>query len=521
MYRCSALLVALALVGQSGCQLMASNKIGKPWFAACAADAECQGGQCIAGSCTARCSAEHACPAGTACGSDGLCAPACEGSISVRIFKDTDGATKDIGVPYYYGLMDYLRNLNDAGGLRGCPIDMKDAETSYDDQKTINAYNAWKRDPSWSSVVAIFTWGTGPTASVADQAMADKKILISGSYAGSLASPIPISKDVSYNDISVDFGTAPLTEAKKSLGYPYLFFPSTDYSTGARVAVQTAWKEGGKKIAMFHGTALYCTDPLAAAKSQVNQLGPTRIQLGRDLIIEQTATPDENAIINAIVAYFQQEINEKKAMPDYVPVDWVWSGNTFATTIVMGKALEQARQLIRSQLGAAAWDIRLIANNWGINDSNGFFNSCGGTPNPCVEKVFGIFPFRTYGDVSASGMPTLMDTHDRYRMKDGVDLNSYRSTPYVQGYVAALMWRLAMEKAIADGNPVITPDILKTYLERFDLQDMQGLTAGRLTFTPNDHRGQSTETIQNITASGVFSFVDTYQLSLDPSWQGW
>jgi hypothetical protein len=497
-------LAPLALVAVAGCQLVASNQIGKPWFAACAADSECQGGQCIGNVCTARCSAERACPAGTACGSDGLCAPACEGTISVRIFKDTDGATKDIGVPYYHGLMDYLHDLNDAGGLRGCPIDLLDAETSYDDDKTVTAYNAWKQDPSWDKVVAIFTWGTGPTASVADQAMADKKILISGSYAGSLASPLPISKSVSYNDVSVDFGVAPLTEAKKSLGYPYLFFPSTDYSTGARVAVQTAWKQGGKKIAMFHGTALYCVDPLAAAKSQVNQLGPTRIQLGRDLIIEQTATPDATAITNAILAYFQQEIAQKKAAPDYVPVDWVWSGNTFATTIVMAQALDAARQLIKAQMGAAAWDLKLIANNWGINDSNGFFDACGGNPNPCV-----------------SGMPTLMDIHDRYRTKENVDLNLYRSTPYVQGYVAALMWRVAMEKAIADGNPVVTPDILKRYLEQFDLQDMQGLTAGKLTFTPSDHRGQSTETIQNIDAAGVFSFVDTYQLSLDPSWQGW
>jgi hypothetical protein len=503
----------------AGCQLLTSSSVGKPWFSACRDDAECQGAQCINGTCTARCSTADACPAGTTCSSDQVCIATCVGTVHVRIFKDTDGATKDIGVPYYYGLYDYLRNLSDSGGLRGCAIDIQDAETSYDNQKTVTAYGAWKSDPSWREVVSIFTWGTGPTAAVADQAMMDKKILISGSYAGSLATAIPIATSVSYDDISVSYESAPRMESKLSLGYPYLFFPATDYSTGARIAVQTAWKQGGKKIAMFHGTALYCIDPLAAAKSQVAQLGPNRIQLGRDLIIEQTAEPDENSIRAAILDYFQSEINQKKAVPSYQPVDWVWSGNTIATTVVMAKALDAATQLIKTQMGSAAWDLKLIANNWGIGDS--FYRACGGAPNPCVGKVYGIFPFRTYGDITAGGMGALMAIHDKYRAKDQVSLDLYRETTYVQGYVAALMWRMAMERAIDAGHSVVTPDVLKSYLEQFVDVDMQGLTAGRLNFGTKDHRPQSTEVIQNISASGVFSFVDLYQLDLDPTWLGW
>jgi hypothetical protein len=444
-------------------------------------------------------------------------ATVCQGTLRVRIGKDTDGATKDVGTPWFYGVYDYIRSLQEAGGLRGCAIEVEDAETSYIPSKMVDAYTTWKAEPTWPEVSCIFSHGTGPTKAIASLAMEDKKVLNPGSYAGIYASPDPITKQVTYPAVNVNFETADLQEQKTSVGFPYVFYPGTDYSTAARIGVQVAWQKGGKRIAAFHGQSEYNTDPLAALKNYVELLGVSRIQLGRDLIVDQVSTPDQATVTAQVKDYFQQEIDHKKANPEYVPVDWIWVANTLNSAVSIGIAANEAEAMIAQQMGSLAWKLNLVVNNWGCGET--VPHLC---PNDaCVGRFHGLFPFRMYGDINASAMPSLMETHDAYRLKDGVDRELYKDVRYVQGYVAAWLWRMAVDRAIDDGHDTITADVLKEQLEKMHNVDLGGLTAGPLSYGPKDHRPEAQTAVYNVGPGGTLVFEDSYSISLEPTWLGW
>jgi branched-chain amino acid transport system substrate-binding protein len=100
-------------------------------------------------------------------------------------------------------------------------------------------------------------------------------------------------------------------------------------------------------------------------------------------------------------------------------------------------------------------------------------------------------------------------------------VSEYQDVRYVQGYVNALLWRMAMEAAIDRGHSPPTGHDLKAALEAFTAVDMGGLTAGPLTFTAKDHRPQSSDSIYMLDSNGGFTFVSKYSIELVPDWLGY
>ncbi|HEX2685190.1 MAG TPA: hypothetical protein VHN14_01165, partial [Kofleriaceae bacterium] len=45
----------------------------------------------------------------------------CSGTIHVKILYDATGATSDVSVPFFKAQKDLLREINETGGIRGCP----------------------------------------------------------------------------------------------------------------------------------------------------------------------------------------------------------------------------------------------------------------------------------------------------------------------------------------------------------------------------------------------------------------
>lgn len=445
----------------------------------------------------------------------------CAGTLRVRITNDEKGTASDIAPPYNHGVLDYMRHLNDTeGGLRGCPIDVDMQDAQYDPAETERVIDTWRQQPEWSEVSTLFVFGTGPTTLVAAKLMAEKKILIPGSYAGSLATPVQLSKDISYTQVGADGGTFPTSERKDSPGYPYLFFPATDYSTAIRIGIQAAWALAPGRIAMVHDTAdacAYCVDPLVAGKTYV-QLLPNML-LGEDLMVPQTtSTADAAAITSKVTSYIQKEIDKKLADSSYVPVSWLWTGNSVFSSSLVGKAVSEAQRLINDQLmGSDRWTLRVMANNWGIGETTP--EVCG---TGCNNIFYGLFPVPRYGDLRNSvGMDELLKIHDEYRLKDGDELEKYRDVRYVQGYAAALMWRQAVERAIDAGHNTPSGADLREALESFDQVTLDGMTAGPISFTAGDHRPQSNEAIYKINGQGVLEFVDRYSIRLDDEWLGY
>lgn len=452
----------------------------------------------------------------------------CTGVLRVRITTDDTGTATDISPPYSYGIYDYLRHLNDSeGGLRGCLIDVDRRDAQYDPAKTEEVIDAWRSEPGWSEVSTLFVFGTGPTTRVAPRLTEEKKLIIPGSYAGSLATPVPISADVSHAEFNALGQSVTATEHKTSPGYPYIFFPATDYSTAIRIGVKAAWKIAPGRIAMVHDTidkCLYCVDPLAAGKSYVEEL--PGMLLGEDLIVPQTSSlEDEGRIVDAVIGYVKREIEKKRADPSYVPASWFWAGNSVVASSFVGKGAAAAQKLIQQAFPGPEknrWQLRVMANNWGIGART--LSLCGAD---CAGIFYGLFPVPVYGDTQhSSGMAEMLRIHRAYREKDGHPLDLYRDQTYVQGHAAALMWREAVERAIDAGHTHPTGEDLKAALEGFQNVVLDGMTAGPISFSATDHRPQANESVYAISASvdggGVgFRFVDHCSIELDAKWLGY
>lgn len=445
----------------------------------------------------------------------------CVGTVYVRIANDFSGTATDIAIPYFWGIYDYLRKLNKEGGVRGCPIDIDVKDNYYTPAQTTEVVNAWRAtDPHWNDVSTLFIFGTGPTTTVGPMIMQEKKVIIPGSYAGSLASPQPVQKTVPYEVLNASYQTASFSESKTSPGWPYIFFPATDYGTAIRLAVEAAWTIAPGRIAFAHETVdkcAYCVDPLAAGASFIPSL--QGMSLGRDLIIPQTSnTADESKIEAAVDAYFNDptsgEIAHVKAANattwTYDPATWFWSGNSVYASAILGKKLAAIQKQIDGDAALQAiltannkrWKVRVIANNWGIGETT--TTICGKDCNG--DLFYGLFPVPYYGDVqNSAGMAKLIALHDEYGQLDSQTplpapitprkLDDYRDIRYVQGYVAAVMWEKAMNLALDQGSQNPTGEQLKNVLETFKQQDMEGLTAGPITFSATDHRPQSNESI--------------------------
>lgn|GEM_PF-5074351 len=461
--------------------------------------------------------------------------PTCTGTIYVRIASDFSGKATDIAIPHFFGIYDHLRYINEHGGIKGCNIDIATADNNYTGPGTQTVVDNWHAsDANWSKVSTVFVFGTGPTQTVAPGLQAEQKVIIPGSYSGSLSSPAPIDKTINYPVVNDQFQEGQQATEKKSPGYPYIFFPATDYATAIRLAIQSAWQIVPGRMAMAHETVdkcVYCEDPLVAGKSYLKNL--QGMELGRDLIIAQTSNvADAPSIDTAVQAYFKSEVDQVIANPTtYHPVIWVWSGNSVVATSLLGQSLWKVQQGIDANTNIPLdvrnkWKIRVLANNWGIGETTPTI--CG--PSCNNDNFYGLFPVPKYGDIeNSSAMNEIISHHDAYAQVDAVavppiparTLNAYRDVRYVQGYAAALMWEKGMTAAVLAGHRNPTGNDLKEALEKFNNVDMSGVTSAPISFSPTDHRPQSGESIYKLDINGQLAFVNRFNIPLVADWLGW
>lgn len=429
----------------------------------------------------------------------------CSGTINIKVLYDTTGATRDVGLPFFKGQEDLLREINQTGGIRGCTIEYEAREFGYEPAVAQAIYEEWKADASWPDVAAILGWGSADSLLLAPRVREDQKPLLSGSYIGGLATPDPVVHDEVIPELTSDFTLVRFPQRFTSDGFPYNFFAGTDYSTGARIAMFQVNALGSKRVGFFACSSDYCRGPLPAARKYANEQG---LRLGRDLTIELTDT--QPVIHFKVRDYFNKEQARRMMEPTYEMVDWVWSGNLTKTTAYMANAIHATNQ-------ALGLDVKLIVNNWGFDES--LFSMC--DPAACVDRVYGLMPFVAYGDSRAGETAKVMALHDKWRKidesRDG--MVTFKNVRYVQGYVNVLLFKLAAERVIDQGKPVNGVNI-KEALESFDGVDPGGLT-GRLTFKPTDHRPQSTESIYKFDATGKLVFVVQRSIAMQPSWLGW
>jgi ABC-type branched-subunit amino acid transport system substrate-binding protein len=416
---------------------------------------------------------------------------------------DMTGATKEVGTAAGKGEHDYLRAINEAGGIRGCKIELDVQDTQYDKHASMEVYEAWRRRPDWAEVSTVFVQGTPMTQALGQRASEDEKVMISSAFAGEFAVPVPSSVEVSVPSLSDAFVEASVPVRKQSPGYPYVFFQGTDYTTAARLAANFAWRQGARRMAFFYcSRSAFCTEPVDGAKTFLKALGGTAI--GRDLFIE--LDDDDAAIERKVLQFFQKERAQRARDASYQIVDWIWFGNTSVNSASLGKALAKARALYHLE-------IQVIGNNWSVDES--LQRRCG---EPCVGFHV-VQPFALFGDLTAQGTARMLADFTRYRQLDGEAPDAHRMVQYVYGRVAVATWKIAVERVIDRGLPVTGPNLRKV-LEEMRNVDVEGFAT--IGYSATDHRPQSGARVARVDERGQLEPIgQPLSLSLQAGWLGW
>ncbi|HVJ93791.1 MAG TPA: ABC transporter substrate-binding protein [Labilithrix sp.] len=491
-------------------------------------------------------------------------AQACTGPIRLRLLNATDSiSVADVALPFFLGANDLLREINETGGIRGCPLEFEFVQTEFTNPaKAVEIYENWKTKPEWNDVVAIFGVGSADALALGPKVTQDKKVLISTAYNGTLASPLPVKLGVDVPEVSfvegppTQMNETTFSQEVESKGYPYVFFPGTDYSTAMRIAMfHVSTVEPGARIGFVHCAANeFCLNPLPAGKTYAKQLG---LLMGRELLAELTDRPDKYGPL--VTSYFVTEashvLSEEAQSRTYKPVSWLWAGNLTAGTAILASVIGQLQNSPNPNSAAipdAVWEkakeimtsTRIIANNFGFDESLGVsFCPKLPAPNPC-QKIFGVMPFLAFGDRSTGSteMQKVVDLHDKWRARDvnesyndaaaiiaaGLPVPTTRSVRYVQGYMNVKLLKMGIERVMDQGKPV-TGENLKAALETFQSEDTGGLTAP-LSFSPDDHRPQSTVSIYTLDyptsdagpiVGTLKNIPPTRRIALQNQWLGW
>ena len=115
----------------------------------------------------------------------------------------------------------------------------------------------------------------------------------------------------------------------------------------------------------------------------------------------------------------------------------------------------------------------------------------------------------------------MLKIHDEYRMKDGQPKDAYSDVRYVQGHAAALMWQRAVEHALDEGHRSPSGDNLKDALETFHEVTLDGMTAGAISFTAQDHRPQMQEVVYKLNSDVKLEFVESSSIGRRDDWLGY
>jgi hypothetical protein len=216
--------------------------------------------------------------------------------------------------------------------------------------------------------------------------------------------------------------------------------------------------------------------------------------------------------------YFQWEIATKLANPAYVPVSWLWLGNGIVSTSLVGRAVAKVQANIDASLPEGdRWTVRLAANPWGFSEETP--ELCG---EPCNGVLIGATPVYAWGETERSaGMSDLMAVHAKARSQAGQEPSLFQNHHYVRGYAAAMMWHRGVNRAIENGNSNPTGDDIKAALDALRNEDLEGLTAGPLSFAPDDHRSQTRYNVYTIDADGDLVFDAEGSIQPSNLWLGY
>ncbi len=167
-----------------------------------------------------------------------------EDPIKIGAIHDLTGPTSDVGTPYTDGIHDYVKFVNENGGVGGREIELLSQDYAYDVSQAEQLYSQYVSQ----GVVAFQGWGTGDTEALRGKIADDEIPFMSASYSAALTDP---------------------AEA------PYNFLIGTSYSDQFIIVIRYAIEnsEEAPTVALFHHDSPFGTSPLEDGRAYAEANG--------------------------------------------------------------------------------------------------------------------------------------------------------------------------------------------------------------------------------------------------------
>lgn len=239
------------------------------------------------------------------------------------------------GIGIEKGMQDYIKMVNDQGGIAGRTVRLAYEDTGY------------KPDTS----VAVFNKLTSQND-------------IHLYYGDSTAFAKTIAPELQRADRIIMGGASFATELNDPVAYPNLFIPGPDYSEMISILMEyIASDTPGAKIVLVNSDSEFGRDPIEASRARAAELGLE--------IVEEIITPPTAVDVSTEV------LKLRRARPDFV----IFHGYILAP---LPEFMNQARQM--------GLDTRFMGTFWSMDSS--IWNDVG----EVADGFMGVMPYRYYYD---------------------------------------------------------------------------------------------------------------------------
>ena len=315
------------------------------------------------------------------------------------------------GVGINAGIEDYVKIVNEAGGIAGRKVRYVPEDTGY---KVDVSVATFKKITSQNKVNLYYGDSTGFAKTINPELERNGNILMAGaSFASELNDP------------------------KK---YPHQFLVGPDYTEMFGILLKHIAKEKpGAKVAFVYSDSEFGRDPIEKSEAEAKRLGlsvPIKIM-----------TPAGSVDVSTEV------IKLRRAKPDYT----IFHGYILAPIpefITQGK-----QQGMTSQWMGTFWTMD---------------NSTVMEMGPDGDGFMGVMPFRYYYDTEPAPM---LEKIRAMRPE-------YQSVPYMQGFVAAMLFLESAKRCLEAKKP-LTGDNMKAALNSLKDFDTGGVIGVPITITGN------------------------------------
>jgi branched-chain amino acid transport system substrate-binding protein len=284
------------------------------------------------------------------------------------------------GIGIHAGIQDYVKIVNDAGGIKGRKLKYVAEDTGYKVDTSVAVFN---KINSQEKVSFYYGDSTGFSKTINPELDRRGSILMAGA----------------------SFATE-LNDPRK---YPLQFLVGPDYTEMVSILLAYISKATpGAKIAFVNSDTEFGRDPIVPSEAKAKELGLN--------VVEKIVTPPGSVDVSTEV------LKLRRANPDYT----IFHGYVLAP---LPEFMTQAKQL--------GLKTKFMGTFWSMD------NSIWAKVGDAADGFMGVMPYRYYFDTE--GKAPMLEKIRQMRPE-------YQSTPYMQGFLTAMLFTEAAKRTLEAGK---------------------------------------------------------------------